>query len=112
MSSSEHLNAKSVQHAWKSFGLAGLQSELDAIATELATHQDESESSRKKLVDLTREFKKQAADEVRQQVAPILKSLQLEIDSLTRRSKAAEGAFLSLYKKLIEVPDPVPMLEA
>lgn len=36
----------------------GLQKELDATATQLANRQDESEQSRKKLIDLSREFKK------------------------------------------------------
>lgn len=35
-----------------------LQKELDATATQLANRQDESEQSRKKLIDLSREFKK------------------------------------------------------
>ena len=37
---------------------------------------------------------------------------QTEIDSLTKRSKSAENAFLSLYKVLAEAPDPYPLLEA
>lgn len=35
-----------------------LQKELDATATQLANRQDESEQTRKKLIDLSREFKK------------------------------------------------------
>ena len=37
---------------------------------------------------------------------------QTEIDNLTKRSKISENAFLSLYKKLAEAPDPYPLLEA
>ena len=37
---------------------------------------------------------------------------QTEIDSLTKRSKASENAFLSIYKVLAEAPDPYPLLEA
>jgi hypothetical protein len=37
---------------------------------------------------------------------------QGEIDRLTRRSKAAEGAFLDAYKALAETPDPAPLLAA
>jgi hypothetical protein len=36
-------------------------------------------------------------------VAPLLKSFQSEIDKLSQRSKAAEVAFLGLYKKLTDV---------
>jgi homeobox protein cut-like len=37
---------------------------------------------------------------------------QTEIDSLTKRSKIAESAFLNLYKVLADAPDPYPLLEA
>ena len=37
-------------------------------------------------------------------VAPLLKNFQGEIDFLSKRSKNAEAAFLSVYKKLIDVP--------
>ncbi|RUP07073.1 hypothetical protein BC936DRAFT_140211 [Jimgerdemannia flammicorona] len=36
---------------------------------------------------------------------------QGEIDSITRRTKFAENAFLSLYKVLAEAPDPLPLFE-
>uniref|UniRef100_A0A7N6ARK6 Protein CASP n=1 Tax=Anabas testudineus TaxID=64144 RepID=A0A7N6ARK6_ANATE len=88
-----------------------LQKELDATATQLANRQDESEQSRKKLIDLSREFKKNTPEDLRKQVAPLLKSFQGEIDALSKRSKEAEAAFLNVYKKIIDVPDPVPVLE-
>lgn len=37
---------------------------------------------------------------------------QTEIDNLTKRSKAAESAFLNVYKVFAEAPDPYPLLEA
>ncbi|KAJ3093798.1 hypothetical protein HK100_006409, partial [Physocladia obscura] len=37
---------------------------------------------------------------------------QQEIDSITKRSKTAESAFLALYKHLAEAPDPAPLLAA
>jgi hypothetical protein len=37
---------------------------------------------------------------------------QTEIDSLTKRSKVSENAFLNVYKVLAEAPDPYPLLEA
>lgn len=40
------------------------------------------------------------------------KAYQTEIDSLTRRSKVAENAFLNVYKLLAEAPDPYPLLDA
>uniref|UniRef100_W5M071 Homeobox protein cut-like n=1 Tax=Lepisosteus oculatus TaxID=7918 RepID=W5M071_LEPOC len=88
-----------------------MERELDATATVLANRQDESEQSRKKLIDQSREFKKNTPEDLRKQVAPLLKSFQAEIDALSKRSKEAEAAFLNVYKRLIDVPDPVPALE-
>ncbi|KAM9725579.1 homeobox protein cut-like 1 isoform 9-T9 [Dama dama] len=51
------------------------------------------------------------AHDLRKQVAPLLKSFQGEIDALSKRSKEAEAAFLNVYKRLIDVPDPVPALD-
>ncbi|XP_027717637.1 protein CASP isoform X1 [Vombatus ursinus] len=85
--------------------------ELDATATVLANRQDESEQSRKRLIEQSREFKKNTPEDLRKQVAPLLKSFQGEIDALSKRSKEAEAAFLNVYKRLIDVPDPVPALD-
>lgn len=85
--------------------------ELDATATVLANRQDESEQSRKRLIEQSREFKKNTPEDLRKQVAPLLKSFQGEIDALSKRSKEAEAAFLTVYKRLIDVPDPVPALD-
>ncbi|XP_006795440.1 cut-like homeobox 1b isoform X3 [Neolamprologus brichardi] len=104
-------NAGSMFQYWKRFDLQQLQKELDVTATQLANRQDESEQSRKKLIDLSREFKKNTPEDLRKQVAPLLKSFQGEIDALSKRSKEAEAAFLNVYKKIIDVPDPVPVLE-
>ncbi|XP_053313121.1 protein CASP isoform X2 [Spea bombifrons] len=104
-------NAGSMFQYWKRFDLQQLQRELDTTATVLANRQDESEQSRKKLIDQSREFKKNTPEDLRKQVAPLLKSFQAEIDALSKRSKEAEAAFLNVYKRLIDVPDPVPALE-
>ena len=42
----------------------------------------------------------------------LLKEYQKEIDSLNNRSKYAEAAFIDLYKKLAEIPDPCPVFAA
>ncbi|XP_070572082.1 homeobox protein cut-like 1 isoform X1 [Ptychodera flava] len=104
-------NLASMNQYWKTFDLPQLQRELDSAATDLANRQDESDSSRKRLVEQSREFKKNTPEDIRKMVAPLLKSFQLEVDALSKRSKAAEAAFLSVYKKFIDVPDPVPVLE-
>lgn len=104
-------SAMSMCQFWKRFDLVQLQRELDSTATLLASRQDDSEQSRKKLIDQSREFKKNTPEDLRKLVAPLLKSFQAEIDALSKRSKESETAFLNVYKRLIDVPDPVPVLE-
>lgn len=96
---------------WKEFNILDLQRQLDGEAAEVARRQDESDASVKRLVDLSREFKRSTTEEVRKKVSPLLKAFQSEIDSLTKRSTAAETTFLNAYKKVIEIPDPIPLLE-
>ncbi|XP_064620194.1 homeobox protein cut-like 1 isoform X3 [Lineus longissimus] len=104
-------NVQSMCQYWKTFDLQELQKELDTTATELASRQDDSDISRKRLVEQSREFKKNTPEDIRKVVAPLLKSFQGEIDALSKRSKAAEASFLTIYKRLIDLPDPVPVLE-
>ncbi|XP_078599352.1 homeobox protein cut-like 1 isoform X2 [Branchiostoma floridae x Branchiostoma japonicum] len=104
-------SATSMLEYWKQFDLHQFQKELDSTATELANRQDESDQSRKRLIEQSREFKKNTPEDIRKAVAPLLKSFQAEVDNLSKRSKAAEASFLSVYKKLIDIPDPVPVLE-
>ncbi|XP_015268736.1 PREDICTED: homeobox protein cut-like 2 [Gekko japonicus] len=44
-------------------------------------------------------------------VAPVLKSFQAEVVALSKRSKEEEASFLTVYKQLIQAPDPVHFLE-
>uniref|UniRef100_H3BE30 Homeobox protein cut-like n=1 Tax=Latimeria chalumnae TaxID=7897 RepID=H3BE30_LATCH len=44
-------------------------------------------------------------------INPLLYTFQNKIDALSKRSKEAEAAFLNVYKRLIDVPDPVPALD-
>lgn len=48
--------------------------------------------------------------DIRKVVAPLLKSFQGEIDALSKRSKSAEASFLSVYKKLIDLPGTYSLL--
>ena len=48
--------------------------------------------------------------DVRKLVAPLLKSFQGEIDVLSKRSKAVEASFLSVYKRLIDLPGKVEFM--
>ncbi|KAI0000520.1 CASP C terminal-domain-containing protein [Russula vinacea] len=103
MAVSEH-NFSGALATWKNINLSELQKTLDTQGIEVVENQKESVVGRKALADKTKEkvnaFK------------GLLKSYQTEIDSLTKRSKSAESAFLSLYKVLADAPDPYPLLEA
>ena len=102
---------QSLTELWQEFDLTGTQKLLDELATEITTRQDESEGSRKLLIELIRNFKKSNSEETRLIVAPLLKSFQNEIDNLSKRSKSAEKSFFDIYKKFFDIADPVPTLE-
>ncbi|XP_073078393.1 homeobox protein cut-like 2 isoform X16 [Manis javanica] len=117
-------NVGSMFQYWKRFDLRRLQKELNSVASELSARQEESEHSHKHLIELRREFKKNVPEEIREMVAPVLKSFQAEslpsgcswsgwgngttsrqkVVALSKRSQEAEAAFLSVYKQLIEAP--------
>ena len=42
----------------------------------------------------------------------ILRSFQQEVDELTRRARAAEAAFMGVYRDVFELPDAAPYLES
>ncbi|XP_065890443.1 protein CASP-like [Dysidea avara] len=96
---------------WKQFDLPEFHKQLEATATEIANRQDESDTSRKRLVEQSKEFKKTTTEDVRKAAGPLLKAFQAEIDALSKRSKVAETACLNLYRKLIDVPDSIPVLQ-
>ncbi|KDR75195.1 hypothetical protein GALMADRAFT_249156 [Galerina marginata CBS 339.88] len=97
---------------WRDVNLTDLQKTLDKQGVELVDNQKESVVGRKALAEKTKEFKKIPEDEKLNAFKGLLKAYQTEIDSLTKRSKASDNAFLHVYKVLAEVPDPYPLLEA
>ncbi|KAI9337541.1 CASP C terminal-domain-containing protein [Obelidium mucronatum] len=90
--------------------LSLLQKQLDVQGLEIVENQKESNKNKKKLSDLTKEFKKIPDEEKLKEFKVLLKAYQQEIDSITKRSKTAESSFLSLYKHLAEAPDPAPLI--
>jgi homeobox protein cut-like len=98
--------------AWKEVGLTALRSTLDEQALDIAQRRELSTKRRKQLAHTTRAFKKAPEQERAQGMNAILKAYQEEIDSLTKRAKAAEAAFTGLYAKVREAPDPVAPLQA
>lgn len=96
---------------WRDINLVDLQQQLSTTAPELFEAQKAAVSNRKKLADQTREFKKQPDANKLESFKPLLKAYQTEIDTLTKRSKAAENAFLNVHSALTNAPDPYPLLE-
>ncbi|GAA5828670.1 hypothetical protein JCM3766R1_003781 [Sporobolomyces carnicolor] len=105
-------NFSAALSVWKEVNLHELQRTLDAQGLEIVENQKENVVGRKKLAEQTREFKKVPEENKGPAFKTLLKAYQTEIDNLTRRSKVAESAFLSVYKLLAEAPDPYPLLDA
>lgn len=42
--------------------------------------------------------------DIRVAIAPLLRGFQAEFDAAAKRTKAADSAFLAVYKKLVHMP--------
>lgn len=96
---------------WQKFDLEQVKKELDDRVIEIAQQLDEGDQSRKRLIEQTKEFRKQIGEEQRKILAPILKSFQVEVDAASKRSKLMEQVLLKLYKQLIDLNDPCQWLD-
>eukprot|EP00578_Thalassiosira_sp_NH16_P031374 CAMPEP_0181081400 /NCGR_PEP_ID=MMETSP1071-20121207/3081_1 /TAXON_ID=35127 /ORGANISM="Thalassiosira sp., Strain NH16" /LENGTH=161 /DNA_ID=CAMNT_0023162943 /DNA_START=214 /DNA_END=696 /DNA_ORIENTATION=- len=112
--------------SWSKFNLTDRRPHLDATAQALLDAKETSLKARKQLGDLTKNLKRavKTAEQNRDdtntaaavailadQCKSTVKKYQEEIDSLTRRCKTAEGAFVQLYHSLYECTDPATALE-
>ncbi|CAD7703410.1 unnamed protein product [Ostreobium quekettii] len=97
-----------VYNFWREFGLESLRPKLDELGLKIAEYQEESMQNRRRLAEVTREFRRKADDAVVRGVGDLLKQYQQEVDKLTKRAKHGETAFLDLYQKMYEAPDPTP----
>ncbi|KAJ4791347.1 Protein casp [Rhynchospora pubera] len=95
---------------WKEFDLEKERSGLDEQGLKIAENQETSQKNRRKLAESTRDFKKASAEDKLGLFNSLLKSYQEEVDNLTKRAKFGENAFLNIYQKLYEAPDPYPAL--
>ncbi|KAK7314520.1 hypothetical protein VNO77_33046 [Canavalia gladiata] len=95
---------------WKDFELEKEKSILDEQGLRIAENQENSQKNRRKLAENTRDFKKASPDEKLSLFNTLLKGYQEEVDNLTKRAKFGENAFLNIYQKLYEAPDPYPSL--
>ncbi|KAI8350980.1 hypothetical protein B0O80DRAFT_119711 [Mortierella sp. GBAus27b] len=96
---------------WRGIQLSVVQQDMDKQSVELLEQQQQSLAGRKKLAELTREFKKVPDQEKLQQFKVLLKAYQGEIDSITKREKATAQAFLNVYNLLGQAPDPAKLLQ-
>ncbi|KAK9008700.1 hypothetical protein V6N11_075583 [Hibiscus sabdariffa] len=86
------------------------KSVLDEQGLRIAENQENSQKNRRKLAESTRDFKKASPEEKLSLFNSLLKGYQEEVDNLTKRAKFGENAFLNIYQKLYEAPDPYPAL--
>ncbi|CAK8579566.1 unnamed protein product [Lathyrus sativus] len=95
---------------WKDFDLEKEKSVLDEQGLRIAENQENSQKNRRKLAESTRNFKKASSEDKSNLFNALLKGYQEEVDNLTKRAKFGENAFLNIYQKLYEAPDPYPAL--
>ncbi|KAK9996430.1 protein CASP [Castanea sativa] len=99
-----------VANFWKGFDLEKVKVILDEQGLRIADNQENSQKNRRKLAESTRDFKKASAEEKLSLFNSLLKGYQEEVNNLTMRAKFGENAFLEIYQKLYEAPDPYPAL--
>ncbi|VDN96319.1 unnamed protein product [Rodentolepis nana] len=96
----------STRVAWNELEFQKLQNELGETASVIASTQEMGRLSRKKLVESFLRFRNTASEEAKKAAASVLKSFQAEVDSLASRSQKVEDAFIQVYQRLAEMPDP------
>jgi homeobox protein cut-like len=105
-------HAQIALHHWKEVDLDEKRKEWEALTLEVANAQEGGLTSRKALAESTKAFKKLDDTEKLEGWGALLKGYQCEVDSLTKRSRAAEQAFINVFKALRDTPDPVPLLSS
>jgi len=78
--------------------------EFQAVWKDVESKQSLSLSAKKKLAEDTKAFKKLSESERLANIPDLLKSYQLEVDSISKRAKFSEAAFLELLKSVQETP--------
>ncbi|XP_057519265.1 protein CASP [Amaranthus tricolor] len=109
-SSSSSSPVSVIANFWKEFDLEKEKSLLDEQGLRIAENQENSQKNRRKLAESTRDFKKASPEDKLNLFNSLLKGYQEEVDNLTKRAKFGENAFLNIYQKLYEAPDPFPAL--
>ncbi|CAI5993801.1 unnamed protein product [Closterium sp. NIES-65] len=102
--------AKRVLAAWEEIDLEGKKSGWDALGLTISQFQETSSKNRRSLAEQTKAFKSSGGE--KKDFAPLLKAYQAEIDSITKRAKHAESAYLGVYQALYDAPDVLPLLRS
>jgi homeobox protein cut-like len=120
---------------WAAFDWTSKSNQWDAVLNQSKEAKDQALSARKTLAETTKQFKRsvktveqagsslavantdenatatvKTIETLAKQCRLTVKSYQEEIDNLTKRCKAAEGAFGTLTQSLAQVPDPAALL--
>jgi hypothetical protein len=98
---------------WKSFNLFSSRQVWEKTCNEMREMKTSAITARKKLNEMTKSFRSKTKEEqlTGNTISDLLKAYQEEIDSLSRRSKLSESAYVGVYKSLYDAPDPAYYLE-
>lgn len=107
----EFADATSALEHWKNFDLSARRVSLEASTKEIREAKMVSISGRKRLQELTKQFRSADKEEQVATALEVVKAYQEEIDQLSGRSKLCEKAFYELYKDIYEAPDPVNAID-
>src|SRR3989338_10171219 len=98
---------------WKEFNLTEqIQNNLYNELKKINVNQESATSSRKTLLELTKQYKTLSDAEKHEHLGKLLKAYQEEMDALSSRSLNAEKCFSNLYKALETLPDPASLTES
>jgi len=114
--------------AWKSFSLDSRRAIFDKTSAVAKSNSSLAQTARKALAESTKAFKKclkstessitlngdqqTQFQKLSSSCKGIVKSYQEEIDILTKRCKASDGAVVELSKGMTDIPDPAPLLSS
>ncbi|EGD72330.1 hypothetical protein PTSG_00349 [Salpingoeca rosetta] len=95
---------------WSKVELENLKKDLDDDALAMEQRRKERDECRSRLKSQTQAFRKTLNEEMRTAFKPLLSLYQTEVQGLVKMCKQSEKSFLSIYERLVAVPDPTPFL--
>ena len=97
---------------WRSYDLDGRRTSMKECRLEMVRRAEDSKTSRKTVAIATRKFRSLPKEEQGSEIKGLVRLYQGEIDSLTKRAKAAEAGFLDVFTGLFSAPDPTALIDA